>query len=57
MSIPDLKLPDDHQKRMAVARRRAEWELGDGYWADAIIGAYLYPDADTHSLAYEKDES
>ena len=32
---------------LAVARRKAGWELGDPSWADVILAAYLNPaDAD-----------
>jgi hypothetical protein len=30
---------------IAAARRYAGWELGDSYWANRIIRAYLDPDA------------
>lgn len=52
---PDIR-PADHDERMAVARARAEWELGDASWAGVIIGAYLYPDADAEALAHEKSD-
>jgi hypothetical protein len=34
-----LPLPDDHDMRLAAARRVAEYELGDDSWADMIVGA------------------
>jgi hypothetical protein len=34
--------PDE--KGLAAARRLAGWELGDGYWADKLIRAYLNPE-------------
>jgi hypothetical protein len=38
-----LQLPD-HGERMAAARRYAQWALGDGSHAEAIIEAYRDPD-------------
>lgn len=45
---------DEDERRMAAARARAEWELGDASWAGVIIGAYLYPDEDERALEMEK---
>jgi hypothetical protein len=47
--------PHDHDKRMAAARARAEWELGDESWAGLILGAYFHPDEDTEALRDEKN--
>lgn len=46
----------DHEQRMAAARARATWELGDPSWAGVILGAYLYPDADAAALAAERTQ-
>ena len=48
--------PSDHDARMAQARRRAEWELGDGSWAAVILRAYMDPDEDRQALEMEMDE-
>ena len=54
------KLPDsydhpvDHDARMKQARRRAQWELGDGDWALIILRAYMYPMQDNIALEQEK---
>jgi hypothetical protein len=37
--------PADHEERMGAARRYAQWHLGDGGHADAIVEAYRDPDA------------
>ena len=44
MTLPDdLALPEDHEARISVARRVAQWHLGDPEWADAILSAYFAP--------------
>jgi hypothetical protein len=43
--------PHDHEARMAAARARAEWELGDPSWADVILGAYWNPEESNEDLA------
>lgn len=48
--------PPDHEERMAQARKRAGWELGDESWAGVILGAYLYPDHDAEELKREQRE-
>lgn len=48
-----LPKPADHEERMAAARRRAQYELGDPSWAGLIVGAYLNPAADSAVLAEE----
>lgn len=53
---PDIR-PDDHEERMTAAVKRAQWELGDGNWADIIVGAYLWPDADRTSLAIDMEDA
>lgn len=50
----DFKRPPDHDRRMAQARRRAQWELGDQSWAGVIVAAYFDPDADADALAAEQ---
>jgi len=54
--MPDLReqIGDDHYRRMKAAEARAQWELGDPSWAGVIIGAYLYPEADSDNLEHEK---
>lgn len=39
-----------HEAGMKAARRLAGWELGDRYWADSIIDAYLEPDGTNEDL-------
>lgn len=46
----------DFDARMAQARRRAEWELGDASWAGVIIGAFLYPADDREALEREQQD-
>ena len=46
----------DYERRMAQAKQRAEWELGDRSWADIIIGAFLYPDRDAEALRAERGD-
>jgi hypothetical protein len=43
----------EHDRRMAAARARASYELGDSSWAGVILAAYLNPDADGRALAEE----
>ena len=51
-----LALPPDHDERLRVARRGAQWELGDPSWADVILAAYMNPDKATEDLdALEAD--
>lgn len=45
---------DEYERRMTAARARAEYELGDASWAGTIVGAFLYPDADSFNLEREK---
>jgi hypothetical protein len=40
---------------LRVARRYARWHIGDPYWADAILDAYLNPDAAEEQLRRERD--
>jgi len=42
---PFRELPD-FERRMAAARVRAAWELGDPTWADVLVGAFLDPARD-----------
>jgi hypothetical protein len=39
-----------HEHRLAVARRRSAWELGDPSWADLVLDAYLDPETATDEL-------
>lgn len=41
---------DEHEQRMAVARRQAQWDLGDPSWAGVIVAAYLSPEVATTVL-------
>lgn len=50
----EIRQRPDYDHRMAAARRRAAYELGDPTWAGVILGAFLYPDADTAALAQEQ---
>lgn len=55
-----FEYPPDHEARMAQARRRAEWELGDESWAGVILAAYFNPSEDAHALTADngtEDES
>jgi hypothetical protein len=51
-----MTLPNDHNERLEVARRVAEWELGDDSHADVIVAAYLNPEQAAERLADEKGE-
>lgn len=51
-----LPRPEDHEERMAAARARALWELGDPSWAGVIVTAYLHPEDDSRALAAEKGD-
>lgn len=53
--VAPLTVPD-HERRMAAARRRAQYELGDPSWAGVILAAYLNPTDDAAALAREQDE-
>ena len=46
----------EHEQRLTVARRIAEWRLGSAGWADEIVGAYLYPDAAAAQVDFEQGE-
>lgn len=50
--VPDLP---DHKRRMVVARRFAQWYIGDPSWAGAIISAYLDPEPTREHLVREMD--
>jgi hypothetical protein len=54
-SLPIRDLPD-YETRMAAARARAQWDLGDPSWAGRILAAFMHPTADAIALAAEKDE-
>lgn len=45
---------EEYERRLAQARRRAQWELGDPDWANVILGAFSAPDADNQLLKEEK---
>lgn len=51
----ELRGRADFDARMAQARARARWELGDPNWAGIIIGAFLYPETDAARLRTEKE--
>lgn len=51
----DYTAPADHDVRLAQARRRARWKLGDPSWADVIIGAYMHPRQDAEALEEEQE--
>ena len=55
MDIRAQMAGDEWACRMLAARKRAEWELGDGRWAEIIIGAFLYPEADSDALRHEME--
>lgn len=46
-----------HQVGIKQARRRAQWELGDGAWADVIVGAYLNPATDAEALKRREQDA
>lgn len=60
MTVPPLPPLDisatEHNERMAAAKARAQWELGDPSWAAVIVRAYLHPDEDRESLKLEMTE-
>lgn len=50
-SVVDALVGDwGHDHRLAVARRWAQWYLGDPSWADDLLEAYLDPEAATEAL-------
>jgi hypothetical protein len=51
--LADLSRPADHDARMMVMRRAAEWYLGDASWAGELLAAYLYPRYVTEALDEE----
>jgi hypothetical protein len=51
-----IRRSPDFEKRMAAARARSHWEIGDEDWADTILSAFLEPDEDMAVLAQEKEE-
>jgi hypothetical protein len=53
---PDYVRPRDHDRRMAAARARAQWELGSASWAGVILSAYEAPDEDMQALSDEQGE-
>lgn len=62
MALRDLRRPQgpmteaEHVERMAAAKARAAWELGDESWAGVIIAAYMNPEADAADLAREMEQ-
>lgn len=46
----------EYEDRLASARERAEWELGDSSWADEIVEAFLSPDANRDDLAIQRGD-
>lgn len=51
----NFERPPDHEARVAAARERACWDLGSGYWADLLIGAYFDPEGARAKLARDKE--
>jgi hypothetical protein len=47
----------DYEERMAQARRRASYEIGDPSWAGVILAAFLDPANDAAALAREQGEA
>lgn len=45
---------EEFDARMAQARRRAGWELGDESWAGVIVGAFMSPRYDRENLEEEQ---
>jgi len=48
--VTDTRHQPDHQRGLAAARRRAQWEIGDPSWADMLIDAYFSPDDSDRAL-------
>ena len=46
--------PADHDRRIAVMRRLAGWELGSAGWADRLLSAYEHPTETTEYLDREE---
>lgn len=44
----------NNERGLRVARRYAQWHIGDSTWADAIIDAYLNPDRAEQELNEDK---
>lgn len=40
---------------LSAARAVAQWHIGDHYWADKIITAYLNPERARTALLFEKE--
>lgn len=49
-----MSAPTPDRDGLRAAREYATWHLGYPDWADAIIGAYLDPDAADERLRREK---
>lgn len=45
-----------HEEALRVARRYAEWHLGDASWANLIVGAYNNSEAVNAELDLEMSE-
>lgn len=52
----NLRELPDFDDRLAAARERAGYELGDPSFADLIINAFLDPAADQTALAAEMED-
>lgn len=56
MSVPlDASDIPDYERRLNAMRDRARWSIGDRYWADVLIRAFMDPAADSARLAEEMD--
>jgi len=51
----DMDRPRDHDARMAVVRRWAQWHLGDPSYGNEVLAAYLYPRTVAAALDAEYD--
>lgn len=48
-------MTEPDRNALIVARRVAQYHIGDPDWADLIVGAYLNPDAAQASLQADMD--
>lgn len=49
-----MQIDTPDQKGLNAARQVARWYLGNPYWADRIISAYINPEAGLDRLREEK---
>ncbi len=54
--LRDMMPFEEWERRVAAARRRAGWELGDPSWAGVIIRALECPAEDAEALKKEMAE-